>query len=153
MIDLFDNAIKHLPEIKIPSENMLYLWYTDNYDVRLVVEEWEFRVYNYEYWSWDSIRDGDHEDEEWWGSINNYFDNSWDCLDKDTCEYVPIKFETDIPLDMASEIVSACNFLADVGNRVLNSDGWATNDLITFIKDGLIKIWMYKNTLVYCYYK
>lgn len=152
MLDLFNPAIKHLPKLKIPAENMLYLGYSDNYDVRLVVEEWEFRVYNYEYWSWDSITDGEHEDEDWWANIENYFGNGWDCFDKDTCEYVPIKFETDIPLDMASEIILACDNLEEVGHRV--SEEWLpTDDLITFLKAGLIKIWMYNNTLVYCYYK
>ena len=151
MLNLLDNGIKHLPNKRISQQNLMYLGYSDNYDIVLAVEEWEFRIYNYEFWSEDSIY-SDHEDEDWRTNVNHYFWTGSDCFDMDTCEYVVAKFENDNPLDMASELILACDVLEDVSHRI--SDEWVpTDELIQFMKHWLMEIAKYNGALVYGYYK
>ena len=66
MIDLErDKYIKHLPSHQIMLGDECCLGYDNSYDFWLVFEEWEFRIYTYEWWSYDSIIDWEHENEDW----------------------------------------------------------------------------------------
>lgn len=159
MIDLTKTLdyIKHIPEKHISSDDMLCLWYRDNYDCLLVVEEWEFRIYSYEYWSEENIMEN-HEDEDWWENIWKYFGDDSAYLDLDTIEYLPIKFENMWnPIDMASELLVSCEIAID--ELVYSLTDWGDDELIPskkfidFIKHWLDKIAEYKNWKVYLYYK
>lgn len=146
MIDLAGDYIKHLPQKCIPREDKLLLGYRDDYDYWLVFEEWEFRVYSYQWWSMDGIIDGGHEDEDWRDDCDTYFKWGDGCLDIYTCEYATVKFENNNPEDMAYEIWTPCE---DLESRYSISDGndeWPNDKLVDFIANHL------KNK-VYCYYK
>ena len=152
VIDLNTNCMKHLPKNRIPLQHRMYLGYVDNYDHWLVVEEWEFRVYNYEYWSWESIEEN-HEDETWWAESCDYFTDADGCMDVDTCEYTVLKFEWKDAVEMANEIYTACEEdLEDVSYSVYD---WVnpSQQLVDFISRGLFKVKEYQDSLVYCYYK
>lgn len=151
MINLFDKTIKHIPKKHISTKDCIYLGYTDNYPVWLVVEEWEFRIYNYEEWIEEDLND--HEDEDWWACVWDFLGDSVSYFDKDTIEYSVPKFENmNNPLDMASEIILACDDLEDVSYRI--SDWWVPSDeLIDFIKHWLEQVSVYNNCKIYCYYK
>ena len=156
-MDLYEGksgSKRHLPSKKIPYEDIMYLGYTDWYDVVLVVEEWEFRIYNYEWWSWDSIVDGEHEDDERVADVQNYFGSGSDCFDKDSCSYCIPDFTdgSDINL-MAQELYDACSTDLDETTYRLGNGGEPSNELKTFIRTWLLKIWQYNNTLCYTYYK
>lgn len=145
MIDLSGDYIKHLPKQQIMLGDECCLGYDNCRDYRLVFEEWEFRIYNYEYWSYDSIVDWEHEEEDWWGDCNDYFKGGDWCLDLNSCEYMSLKFENNNPVWMAYEIWEACDALE---NRYLISDWndeWPNDKLVNFIKEHLMG--------VYCYYK
>lgn len=70
MLDLFKESIHHLP--RTDSGSALYLGHTDSYDVMLAVVDGEFRVYRYEYWDEDDIRN-DYPNGEWRDYIRAYF--------------------------------------------------------------------------------
>ena len=146
MIDLARDYIKHLPSKPIPREDLLCLGYRDSYDYRLVFEEWEFRVYNYQWRSMDSIIDSHHENEDWRDDCFTYFKWGDGCLDKDTCEYATVKFGNNNPEDMAYEIWSACDDLEDRYSISDGNDEWPNDKLINFIKEHLLN-------KIYCYYK
>lgn len=153
MLDLFNNAKHHIPREKIPKENCMFLGYADCRDFVLAIEEWEFRIYSYEYWSWDSITDGEHENEDWWANIETYF-WEWDgCFDMATCEYVVPNFQSHNILDMASDLYLSCeDRLEDISYII--DDEWIPSDaLLKFLKRGQEKIREFNDTLVYCYYK
>lgn len=153
---LWNNMTRWLPEKRIHLEDFLYLWYVDSCDTYLAVEKWEFKIYEFEWWSYESIQDGWHEDETWWCDINDYFQGVDECMDMDTCEYSvlePEDFETNEPYAMAKELLDVMNQeLEDVSYC---SYEWEepSDKFVKFIEDGLKKIWKYNKTLVYCYYK
>lgn len=151
-IGLNYNCIKHLPKNRIPLQDRMYLGYVDNYDHWLVVEEWEFRVYNYEYWSWESIEEN-HEDETWRAESCDYFADADGCLDMDTCEYAVPKFEWKDAVEMANEIYTACE--EDLEDMSYSVYDWVnpSQQLVDFISRGLLKVKEYQDSLVYCYYK
>lgn len=153
MIDLDEGAIKHLPEKRISREDSFWLGYADNFDYWLVVEEWEFRVYNYEWRAEESIMIN-HEWEDWWAYCSDYIQSVADCLDKDTMEYTVPKFETNDAEDMAIDLVRACEErFEDVSYNLKNGD-WTPSELfIKFIRHWLEKINSYNKDKVYCYYK
>ena len=152
-IDLNENVVRHLPKNRIPLQDRIYLGYVDGYDHWLVVEEWEFRIYDYEYWSWDSIEDGDHEEETWWAESCDYFADADGCMDTDSCQYTAPKFEWKDAVEMANEIYTACDdCLEDISYSVYD---WVnvSQQLVDFISRGLLKVKEYQDSLVYCYYK
>ena len=153
MRTLFDNKTNHLPQKIIPTENFFYLGYTDNYDVRLVIEEWEFRLYDYEWWSWESINEN-HYDEWWWVDIGEYFQGCWDCMDRDTCEYSVVHFDTNNPEEMALELANVCDEELEDTSYVREEDNIRVRqNLVDFIRKGMEKVEAYKNSFVYYYYK
>lgn len=147
MIDLHrGNYKKHFPQKRIKSEDMCCLGYDNSWDFWLVFEEWEFRIYTYEWWSYDGVRDWGYENEDWYEDVNNYFADGDDYLDKDTCEYMSLKFENNNPEWMAYEIWEACDDLEDRYSISDWNDEWPNDKLVNFITDHI------KNK-VYCYYK
>lgn len=145
MIDL-NYVIKHLPKKCIAREDELCLGYDQSYDFWLVYEEWEFRIYTYEWWSYDSIVDWEHEDETWRDDVCLYFSGADDCFDKDSCEYTPVKFENTNPEWMAFEIWEAVKDIEDSYSATNNDWDWPSDKLINFIVEH------FRNK-VYCYYK
>lgn len=145
MIDLSGDYIRHLPEKLISREDSLCLGYCDNWDYWLVFEEWELRIYNYEWWSYDTCR-GEHWDEDWWACTDCYFEWTDGCLDKITCEYMSLKFENTNPEWMAYEIWEACDNLEDRYSISDWNDEWPNDKLVNFIKE-------HSMNRAYCYYK
>lgn len=154
MKSLFNNVVKHLPEKPIKRENLFALGYVESYDVWLAIEDWEFRIYNYEWWSYDSIVGWEHEDEDWWCDCCQYFLDTCDCMDKSTCEYSVAEFTNRCPEDMAQELLNICiDQLEDVGIH-MEDDGWVPSKaLIDFIRDWMKKVEKYKDSFVFYYYK
>ena len=124
----------------------------DGYEFLLVIEEWEFRIYNYEYWSDESIYDN-HQDEDWWTSIQNYFWVWDDCFDVDTCEYSVAKFENDTAIAMANEFLTACREKLDDVNWRFDNNWCPSTDLIGFMARGIMENMVYGKQKVYTYYK
>ena len=152
MRPITDNCIYHIPEKMIKEEDYMYLGYVDNRDALLVVEEWEFRIYQYEYWSWDSIVDGNHEDEDWWCNNDSLFCRADGCMDWATCCYSVPKFESDRPADMALELANRCSEdLEDDGN--CRDWVFVAEKLIKFLTSWIEKIKDYDRSKVYAYYK
>lgn len=150
MINLFDKTVKHIPKKHISRHDCMYLGYVDSYCVWLVVEEWEFRIYNYEEWREEDLRD--HEWEDWWGCVWDFFGDSVSYLDIDTIEYSLPTFEEMSPLGIASELLLACDDLEDVSYTI--SDGWVPTDaFLDFIRHWIDEIKLFKNWKVYLYYK
>ena len=147
MIDLQkDKYIKHLPSHQITREDECCLGYDNSWDFWLVFEEWEFRIYTYEWWSYDSIVDWEHEWEDWWRYCDVYFKGCDDVFDIGTCEYLPVKFENTNPEWMACEIWEATEDLEDNYSITSREWDWPNDKLINFIKEHLLN-------KIYCYYK
>lgn len=150
--------IKHLPKKRIAREDRMYLGYADNYDVVLAIEDWEIRIYNYEYWSDDAITDWEHEDEDWREPIDDYFGwVEWN-LDVETCEYLVADFESNDPNDMAKELLYACtDELEDRSWTIYdlddNNDAIPSQKLVDFLRRCLVKTKEYQDSLAYAYYK
>ena len=153
MTQLFDDEIPHIPKKTI--KDLIYLWYCDWYEAWLCVEDWEFRIYNYEWWGHDRLRDWWYEDETWRAWADNYFDCADECLDVDTIRYSIPMFSSNEPKEMAKQLLEACKAdLEDVAAHLETINGsWPWQALIDFIANWLKKIAEYENRLVYCYYK
>lgn len=154
MIKLFDDTIWHLPKEHISIDKCIYLGYVECYPTRLVVEDWEFRVYNYEE-RYDEDIFPAHQDEDWRAVVWDYIGNSGVFFDLDTLMYSVPKFESNNPLDMAHEILLACNDeLEDVSLEIYDYVGWIpTPRFVSFIENWLKEIEERKNGKVYLYYK
>lgn len=152
MTQLFDDEIPHIPKKTI--RDLIYLWYCDWYEAWLCVEDWEFRIYNYEWWGHDSLVDWWYEDETWWAWADSYFDCADECLDVDTIRYSIPMFSSNEPKEMAEQLLEACKAdLEDTATHLEAVGGWPWQALIDFITNWLRKIAEYENRLVYCYYK
>lgn len=153
MIDIFEDEIHRLPEKAIPRGDYIYLGYVDGYDALLCVEEWEFRVYNYEFWGEEDILDN-HEDEDWRACRGDYFEWATDCLDKDTLQYTTIMFDnTKDTYSMACELLKACeSALEDLSRSIF--DEWETRipsaTLLSFLEGWKQKL---NKCKAYFYYK
>lgn len=147
MIDLkCRNYKKHLPQKRITSEDMCCLGYDGSWDFWLVFEEWEFRIYIYEWWSYDNIVDWEHEWEDWYSEVDNYFARVDNFLDTDSCKYFTVEFVNNNPEGMAYEIREACDNLEDCYSITCAEWDWPNNKLINFIANHI------KNK-VYLYYE
>lgn len=153
MKSLFDREKKHLPNKRIPKLDIYCLGYVDNYDVWLVIEEWEFRIYNYEYWSWESISDAWHEDEDWRCGCDKYFEWVWDYMDMATVEYSVAEFTNKDCVDIARELATICEEELEDSRSLVDWAWNPTEGLIDFIRNWLKKIAEYKWNLYYTYYK
>lgn len=152
MRSLFDNEVRHLPQKIIPAEDSFYLGYVENNDVRLVIEEGEFRVYNYEWWSWESINEN-HYDEWWWVDIGEYFGGGCDCMDRDTCQYSVVEFDSKDAVDMAIELANVCTEELEDTSYVREDNERVRQNLVDFIRRWMWMVDSYKNSFVYYYYK
>lgn len=91
MIDLLWNAITHIPEHMIRDRTRI----GDSEDWQqyvLVFEEWEFRLYNYEYADYYDIDEINREERE---DCSNYFYNFDYCLKTNTLNYSRLDIDWD----------------------------------------------------------
>ena len=149
---LFNNTIKHLPEKRIDIRNRIYLGFADSYDVWLVIEEWQFRIYSYEYRDYDTI-DNNHADEDWRAECWHYIADAEGCMDMDTCEYSVPEFEWNTAEEIARELLLACRGSLELAGWLSNGAAQPTYRLIDFIEMWMSYVENYKNSIVYCYYK
>lgn len=146
--------VHHIPEKVISGNGFFYLWMSNDYEYQLVVEDWELRIYCYDYWSEDSIQDN-HSWEDWWDYLYNCFQWMYDCFARNTMSCLTLNVKWKEPFDIAKEIANwADNNMTDdlscylVENNDRRSKIPSTN-LIRFIEMALSKI----GEKTYCYYK
>lgn len=146
--------IHRIPEKVISGNDYFYIWMSNDYEYLLVVENWELRIYSYEYWSEDSILDS-HQWEDWWSYLYGCFEWMYDCFDRHTMRYSALNIKWKAPFDIAKEIIDwADENMADDLNWALVENNDRRNkipgsDLIRFINRALGKI----GEKTYCYYK
>ena len=146
--------IHHIPEKTISGNDYYYIWMSNDYEYQLVVEDWELRIYSYDYWSEDNIQEN-HRLEDWWDYLHTCFVGMYDCFDKNTIRYSTLNIEWKAPFDIAKEIINwADSYMADDLNWSLVENNDRRNkvpssDLIRFINRALSKI----GEKTYCYYK
>lgn len=146
--------IHRIPGKVISGNDYFYIWMSNDYEYLLVVENWELRIYSYDYWSEDSIQ-SDHSWEDWWSYLYNCFEWMYDCFDKNSMRYSALNIKWKEAFDIAKEIVNWADInMADDVNCCLvenndRTDKVPSSDLISFIKGALSKI----GEKAYCYYK
>lgn len=146
--------IHRIPGKVISGNDYFYIWMSNDYEYLLVVENWELRIYSYEYWSEDNIQ-SDHSWEDWWSYLHGCFVGMYDCFDRRTMRYSALDIKWKEAFDIAKEIINWADInMADDVNWSLVENGDRRNkipssDLIRFIKRALSKI----GEKIYCYYK
>ena len=145
--------IPHIPEKVISGNAYFYLWMSD-YEYQLVIEDWELRIYSYDYWSEDSIQ-SDYSWEDWWDYLQNCFAWMYDCFNKNTMRYIALNVEWGEPFAIAKEIVNWAdyNMNDDLGYSLVEDNDRRnkipSTQLIRFIERALNKA----GEKTYCYYK
>ncbi len=146
--------VHHIPEKVISGNDFFYIWMSNDYEYQLVVEDWELRIYSYDYWSEDSIQDN-HNWEDWWGWLHDCFEWMYDCFARNTMSYQTLNIEWKEPFDIAKQIINWADnnmaddlscYLVENNNRVYKVP---SPNLLNFIKRALSKI----GEKTYCYYK
>lgn len=146
--------VHHIPEKVISGNDYFYIWMSNDYEYHLVVENWELRIYSYDYWSEDNIQ-ADHSWEDWWGYLYTYFQWMFDCFDRNTMRYMALNIEWKAPFDIAKEIINwAYRNMADDLSYYLVEDNNRTSkvpssNFLKFINRALSKV----GEKVYQYYK
>ena len=146
--------IHRIPEKVISGNDYFYIWMSNDYEYLLVVENWELRIYSYEYWSEDSIQEN-HSWEDWWEYLHTCFEWMYDCFDRLTMRYSALDIKWKAPFDIAKEIINwADENMADDLSWALVENNDRRNkipgsDLIRFIERALSKV----GERTYCYYK
>lgn len=146
--------VHHIPEKVISGNDYFYIWMSNDYEYHLVVENWELRIYSYDYWSEDNIQ-SDYSWEDWWDYLQNCFEWMYDCFDRNTMRYQTLNIEWKEAFDIAKEIINwADSNLSDDLNWCLveNNDRRykvPNSEFIKFINRALGKVW----EKTYCYYK
>lgn len=146
--------VRHIPEKVISGNDYFYLWMSNDYEYQLVVEDWELRIYSYDYWSEDTIQDN-HSWEDWWDYLYNCFEWMYDCFARDTMRFQTLNVEWKETFDIAKEIVNWAdrNMTDDVGGSIVENDDRTiklpSSTLLRFIERALSKI----GEKTYCYYK
>lgn len=146
--------IHRIPGKVITGHDYFYIWMSGDYEYLLVVEDWELRIYSYEYWSEDNIQDN-HSWEDWWSWLHDCFEWMYDCFDKNTMRYLTLNVRWKEAFDIAKEIINWADInMADDLNWELVENNDRRNkvpssDLIRFINRVLSKI----GEKTYCYYK
>lgn len=146
--------VRHIPEKVISGNDYFYLWMSNDYEYQLVVEDWELRIYSYDYWSEDSIQ-SDHSWEDWWDYLYTCFEWMYDCFDRNTIRYIALNIEWMKIFDIAKEIVNWAdrNMTDDVGGSIVENNDrtikFPSSTLLKFIERALSKI----GEKTYCYYK
>lgn len=152
MIILGEDRVVKTPNKQIPLTDYLYLWHNWDNEYNLVIEDWQFRIYDFELWSEDSINDN-YENESWRDYVSRWFEWANECLDRDTLRCQPLDFSWKNTFEITDEILEFVDkymtddinggLYLDLENRV------PSETLINFIGYGLSKI----GERVYCYYK
>lgn len=146
--------VPHIPETVISGNDYFYIWMSNDYEYHLVVENWELRIYSYDYWSEDTIQDN-HSWEDWWGWLHDCFEWMYDCFARNTMRYQTLNIEWKEAFDIAKEIINwADSSMADDLSRSLveNNDRRfkvPSSEFIRFINRALSKV----GEKTYCYYK
>lgn len=146
--------VHHIPEKVISGNDYFYIWMSLDYEYQLVVEDWELRVYSYDYWSEDTIH-SNHSWEDWWSYLHGCFAGMYDCFARSTMRYQVLNIEWKETFDIAKEIINwADNSMADDLSCYLVQDNnrmskVPSTNFLKFIKRALEKI----GDKVYCYYK
>jgi len=104
MIDLMWNAINHIPGHTIRDRTRIW---NDNEDFQYVLafEDWEFRVYQYEY---SEYSDGDN-----WEDCSHFFYNFDYCLNRATLAYTRLDIDWERGKTRDELIAYAREYLAD----------------------------------------
>jgi len=135
------------PDKKIPVGKYFSMWYSDNYDYIMIIENWYIKIYWAEYWSEESIYNEWRENEGWVSRRNNYFENYYDCFDRDTVECLIFKPEGNNADDIAREILSrASENLEDYWHLSRGSRSEPAKDFVDFVKKEY-------TDMVFTYYK
>ena len=92
--------VHHIPEKVISGNDYFYIWMSNDYEYHLVVENWELRIYSYDYWSEDSIQDN-YSWEDWWGWLHDCFVGMYDCFVRNTMRYLALNIEWKEAFDIA----------------------------------------------------
>lgn len=146
--------IHRIPEKVISGNDYFYIWTSNDYEYLLVVENWELRIYSYDFWSEDTIQEN-HSWEDWWDYIQNCFEWMYDCFAKTTMRYSTLNIEWKDAFDIAKLIANwADRRMSDDLSECLVENNDRINKvpsstLIKFIERALSKI----GNKVYCYYK
>ena len=146
--------IHRIPSKTIIGHDYFYIWMSGDYEYLLVVENWELRIYSYEYYSEDSIQ-SDYSWEDWWSYLHGCFQWMYDCFNRNTMRYSTLNIKWKEIFDIAKEIINwADENMADDLNWELVENNDRRNkipssSLISFIKRALSKI----GEKTYCYYK
>lgn len=146
--------IHRIPEKTISGNDYFYIWMSNDYEYLLVVENWELRIYSYDYWSEDNIQEN-HSWEDWWSYLHGCFEWMYDCFARNTMRYSALNIKWKEAFDIAKEIINwADGNMADDLNWSLVENNDRRNkipssDLIRFVERALSKI----GEKIYCYYK
>lgn len=136
MIDLLWNAINHIPghiirdRTRIGNDN-------DSFQYVLVLEDWEFRVYNYEF------LDDAYHDEGFREACDYFYNFDW-YVNIDTLAYTRLDIDTDIR-GMVNEIINWIVVYLDAEETPID----LRTRISTFITTHLTEL----GTKVYQYYK
>ena len=134
------------PDKKIPVGEYFSMWYSDSYDYIMTIENWYIKIYWAEYWSEESIYNEWRENEGWVSRRNNYFENYYDCFDRDTVECLIFDPEGESPDDIAREIIDwAWENLEDYWHLTGGTSG-PVKKFLDFIKNSY-------TSAVFTYYK
>ena len=143
-----------IPKKIISDNDYFYIWMSNDYEYLLVVENWELRIYSYEYWSEDSILDG-HQWEDWRDYLYYYFQWMLGCFDKNIMRYSTLNIKWKEAFNIAKEIINWAdiNMVDDVNWELVEDNDRRSkvpsSSLISFIERALSKT----GEKIYCYYK
>ena len=141
MMDLLWNAINHIPEHIIRDRTRIWND-NDGFQYVLAFEDWEFRVYNYEFL--DEFTRDDYPDV--FRQADEYFYNFDWYVNIDTLAYTRLDIDTDTDIrEMVNEIVNWVVIYLDAEETPID----LRTKISTFITTRLTEL----GTKVYQYYK
>lgn len=147
-MELLKWKIKHVPKKPL---DYVYLWERESFSYYLTVEDFEFRIYSYEYRNEESLMEDWNLDAAWVYPVDNFFNDAGGYLDIDTLWYVKVGFSGRDVVEMARELLEACcNQLDYQSYRIYDSDNIPSERLVDFIRRWITKI---RDKKVYAYYK
>lgn len=139
MLDFLKWRTRHTPDDFIESQDRWFLWDTeDNRQAVLVFEDWELRIYTYD---WDS---SDECDEEGWYWCWDVFQNFTGYYDGNSLGYVKVDTSGSID-EIIDELYKSCE------QQLLHFYSLTKDATAEFIKKHSDKI--NKESRVYTYYK
>jgi len=140
MLNFFEWKIRHSPDDFIELKDRWFLWdMTNDYQAVLVFEDWEFRIYTY---NWNSS--DDEPEEEWRRWCWDVFENFTGYYDENSLGYV--KLDTSGSIDeIINELYQSCE------KQLSWFYSYKKAEIAEFIKRHSDKI--KKENRVYTYYK